>query len=105
MGRSIPIVLAGLADTELGTGVGKVTPAHDPNDFECGKRHRLASIRVIDETGHMTPAAGPYAGLDRFEARKRVVADLEKLGLMSKIQPYTLSVGRCQRCKTVVEPL
>ena len=64
----------------------KVTPAHDPNDFEAGKRHNLPQIKVIDETGHMTEAAGPYAGLDRFEARKRVVADLEALGLLEKIE-------------------
>ena len=105
MDRPIPIVLDDLADPEFGTGVVKVTPAHDPNDFDCGRRHKLPLIRVIDETGHMTPAAGPYAGLDRFEARRRVVADLEKLGLLDKIEPYTLSVGRCDRCKTVIEPL
>jgi valyl-tRNA synthetase len=105
MDRSIPIVLDDLADPEFGTGVVKVTPAHDLNDFECGKRHNLPKIKVIDETGHMTEAAGAYAGLDRFEARKSVVADLEKLGLLVKIEPYTLSVGKCQRCKTVVEPL
>ena len=83
----------------------KVTPAHDPNDFECGKRHGLPRIKVIDETGQMTDAAGPYAGFDRFEARRRVVADLERLGLIEKIEPYDLSVGKCDRCKTVVEPL
>ena len=105
MDRPIPIVIDDLADPEFGTGVVKVTPAHDPNDFECGRRHKLPSIRVIDETGHMTAAAGPYAGLDRFEARRRVVADLEKLGAIEKIEPYSLSVGKCQRCKTVVEPL
>ena len=105
MDRAIPIVVDDLADPEFGTGVVKVTPAHDPNDFECGKRHNLPKIKVIDETGRMTEAAGPYAGLDRFEARKRVVADLEKLSLIDKIDPYTLSVGKCQRCRTVVEPL
>src|SRR2546423_3048794 len=105
MDRTIPIVVDDLADPEFGTGVVKVTPAHDPNDFECGKRHNLPRIKVIDETGHMTEAAGPYAGLDRFEARKQVVADLEKLGLIAKIEPYTLSVAKCDRCKTIVEPL
>ena len=105
MDRAIPIILDDLADPEFGTGVVKVTPAHDPNDFEAGRRHNLPRIKVIDETGHMTEAAGPYAGLDRFEARKRVVADLEKLGLIAKIEPYPLSVGKCQRCKTIVEPL
>ena len=105
MDREIPIILDELADPKFGTGVVKVTPAHDPNDFEAGKRHNLPKIKVIDENGHMTAAAGAYAGLDRFEARKQVVADLEKLGLIEKIEDYALSVGKCQRCKTVVEPL
>jgi valyl-tRNA synthetase len=105
MNRVIPIILDPLADPEFGTGVVKVTPAHDPNDFEAGKRHNLARIQVIDETGAMTAEAGPYAGLDRFEARKRIVADLEALGLIDKVEPYTLSAGRCDRCKTIVEPL
>ncbi len=105
MDREIPIILDDLADPEFGTGVVKVTPAHDPNDFEAGKRHNLPVIQVIDEDAKMTAAAGPYAGLDRFEARKRVVADLEELGLLEKIEDYTLSLGKCERCKTVVEPL
>ncbi|MEO7652278.1 MAG: valine--tRNA ligase, partial [Bryobacteraceae bacterium] len=103
--RTIPIVLDDLADPEFGTGVVKVTPAHDPNDFECGRRHSLPRIKVIDEDARMTELAGPYAGLDRFEARKRVVAELQKLGLIAKIEPYTLSAGKCDRCKTIVEPL
>jgi valyl-tRNA synthetase len=105
MDREIPIILDDLADPEFGTGVVKVTPSHDPNDFEAGRRHNLAQIKVIDENAVMTQAAGPYAGLDRFEARKRVVADLETLGLLAKIEPYDVSLGKCQRCKTVVEPL
>jgi len=105
MNREIPIILDELADPEFGTGVVKVTPAHDPNDFEAGKRHSLPKIKVIDETGTMTAEAGPYAGLDRFEARRRVLADLEKLGLIEKIEGYELAVGKCQRCKTVLEPL
>ncbi|MGH9720471.1 MAG: valine--tRNA ligase [Bryobacteraceae bacterium] len=105
MNREIPVILDDLADPEFGTGVVKVTPAHDPNDFECGKRHNLAKIKVIGETAHMTADAGPYAGLDRFEARKRVVEDLEKLGLLEKTEPYALSLGKCDRCKTPVEPL
>src|SRR3979411_78222 len=105
MSREIPIVGDDLADPEFGTGVVKVTPAHDPNDFECGKRHKLPMIRVIDETGHMTAAAGPYAGLDRFEARRRVVADLEKLGLLEKVEPHVLAISKCDRCGTVLEPL
>jgi valyl-tRNA synthetase len=105
MNREIPIILDELADPKFGTGVVKVTPAHDLNDFEAGKRHNLPKIQVIDGNGQMTPEAGAYAGLDRFEARRRVVADLDKLGLLAKIEPYPLSLGKCQRCKTPVEPL
>jgi valyl-tRNA synthetase len=105
MNRDIPVIFDDFADPEFGTGVVKVTPAHDPNDFEAGRRHNLAQIKVIDENGQMTAAAGSYAGLDRFEARRRVVADLQDLGLVEKIEDYPLSLSRCQRCKTVVEPL
>ncbi len=105
MDREIPVILDELADPEFGTGAVKVTPAHDPNDFEAGRRHNLPKIQVIDENGVMTAAAGPYAGLDRFEARKRVVADLEKSGVLVKTEPYKLNLGRCDRCNTVVEPL
>ncbi len=103
--REIPIICDDLADPEFGTGVVKVTPAHDPNDFEAGKRHNLPHVVVIDKDGLMTAEAGAYAGLDRYEARKRVLADLDALGLLAKTEPYNLSVGKCQRCKTVVEPL
>jgi valyl-tRNA synthetase len=103
--RLIPIVLDDMADPEFGSGAVKITPAHDPNDFEAGRRHDLPSIKVIDENGKMTAEAGRFAGLDRFEARKQVVAELEKLGLMEKIEPYKLSVAKCHRCKTIVEPL
>ncbi|HVX67775.1 MAG TPA: valine--tRNA ligase [Bryobacteraceae bacterium] len=103
--RDIPIILDEVADPEFGTGVVKVTPAHDLNDFEAGRRHNLPKIQVIDDSGKMTAAAGAYAGLDRAEARKRVVADLEQLGALVKVEPYELSLGRCQRCKTAVEPL
>ena len=105
MDREIPIILDDMADPEFGTGVVKVTPAHDLNDFEAGKRHSLPMIQVIDESARITAAGGAYAGLDRYEARKRVVEDLEKLGLLDSIQDYNLSVGKCSRCKTVVEPL
>ncbi|HUB33289.1 MAG TPA: valine--tRNA ligase [Bryobacteraceae bacterium] len=105
MDREIPIILDDLADPEFGTGVVKVTPAHDPNDFEAGRRHNLPKIQVINDRGIMTAAAGPYAGLDRFEARRRVLADLETRGNLVKTEPYQLSIGTCQRCKTVVEPL
>jgi len=105
MDREIPIVLDEMADPEFGSGAVKITPAHDPNDFEAGKRHDLPSIQVIGEDAKMTAAAGRFAGLDRFEARKRVVEELKALGLLEKIEPYKLSVGKCHRCKTVVEPL
>jgi valyl-tRNA synthetase len=104
MNRDIPFITDDLADPAFGTGVVKVTPAHDANDFQAGLRHNLPQIDVMDETGHMNQNAGPYAGLDRFEARKRVLADLESQGLMEKIEPYALALGRCQRCRTPVEP-
>lgn len=105
MERAISIIMDELADPQFGTGVVKVTPAHDPNDFEAGKRHDLPRIKVIDETAHMTSEAGSYAGLDRFEARALVVDDLEQLGLIEKIEEHKMSIGRCDRCKTIVEPL
>jgi valyl-tRNA synthetase len=105
MDREIPVILDDLADPEFGTGVVKVTPAHDLNDFEAGRRHNLPKIQVIDGNARMTAAAGPYAGLDRFEARRRVVADLEKIGAMEKVEDYTLNLGKCSRCNTAVEPL
>ena len=105
MNREIPIIFDEMADPKFGTGVVKVTPAHDPNDFEAGRRHNLPLIKVIDENALMTENAGPYAGIDRYEARKRVIADLDNLGLLVKTEPYQLSLGRCQRCKTPVEPL
>jgi valyl-tRNA synthetase len=105
MNREIPIILDALADPKFGTGVVKVTPAHDPNDFEAGRRHHLPMVEVIGSDARMTAHAGPYAALDRFEARRRVVEDLKQLGLLEKIEDYPLSLGRCQRCKTPVEPL
>jgi valyl-tRNA synthetase len=105
MNRPIPIIFDEIADPQFGTGVVKVTPAHDPNDLEAGKRHDLAQIKVIGEDARMTAEAGPYAGLDRFEARKRIVADLEAQGLLEKVEPYTLALSKCDRCGTVVEPL
>ncbi|MBN9659700.1 MAG: valine--tRNA ligase [Acidobacteria bacterium] len=104
-GREIPVICDELADPKFGTGVVKVTPTHDPNDFEAGKRHNLPHVKVIGLSGEMTPEAGAYAGLDRFEARKRVLADLDEQGLLVQTAPHQLSIGRCQRCKTIVEPL
>ena len=105
-GRTIPIVADPMVDVAFGTGVVKVTPAHDPNDFEAGKRHQLAEVSVIGFDGKMTAEAGKaYAGLDRFLARKKVLADLEAQGLRRGEKAHLNAVGRCQRCDTVLEPL
>jgi valyl-tRNA synthetase len=104
MGREIPFVLDDYVDREFGTGALKVTPAHDPNDFEIGRRHDLPSVKVIADDGLMSEAAGPYAGLDRFECRKKVLADLKAQGLLERIEPIEHAVGHCYRCQTVVEP-
>ncbi len=105
MNREIPVIFDEIADPQFGTGVVKVTPAHDPNDLEAGKRNKLPHVKVIGEDGKMTAEAGAYVGLDRFAARKRVVADLENLGLLDKIEPHALAISKCDRCGTVVEPL
>jgi valyl-tRNA synthetase len=102
--REIPIVDDFVVDREFGTGAVKVTPAHDPNDFEIGRRHNLPEIDVMTDDAKMSAAAGPYAGLDRFEARKRVVADLEAAGLLEKVVDHTHAVGTCDRCGTIIEP-
>jgi valyl-tRNA synthetase len=104
MNREIPVVADAFVDREFGTGAVKVTPAHDPNDFELGKRHNLPEVDILIDDGHMSGAAGKYAGLDRFEARKRVIADLEEQGLLERVVNHTYSLGICDRCKTVVEP-
>ncbi|MFN0086354.1 MAG: valine--tRNA ligase [Blastocatellia bacterium] len=106
VGRELPFVRDEIVEKEFGTGFVKVTPAHDPNDFAMGRRHRLEFIQVIGKDAKITDAAPEkYRGLDRYEARKRVVADLEALGLMLKIEDYTHNVGHCQRSGTAVEPL
>ncbi len=105
MERPIPIVDDAHVDPEFGSGAVKVTPAHDPNDFEIGIRHNLAQIVVIGPDGVMTEEAGKFAGMDRFEARKAVVKELEELGLLVKVDDYTHSVGTCSRCDTTIEPL
>jgi valyl-tRNA synthetase len=102
---SVKVVADEAVDPEFGTGVIKVTPGHDPIDFEIGKRHNLPIRTVIGFDGKMTAAAGKYAGLDRFECRKRIVEDMQTLGLIDHIEPYRHAVGLCYRCKTVVEPL
>ncbi|ACL70208.1 valine--tRNA ligase [Halothermothrix orenii] len=105
MDREIPIIADEYVDSEFGTGMVKVTPAHDPNDFEMGQRHDLPLVKVIDEDAKMTEEAGDYAGLDRYECREKVVEDLKKQGLLEKIEDHQHSVGQCYRCDTVIEPL
>ncbi len=102
--RVIPVVLDHHVQREFGTGALKVTPAHDRDDYEIGLRHDLDRLKVMDDKGVMNENAGTYAGLDRFECRKRIVADLEEQGFLEKIEPYQHAVGKCYRCKTVVEP-
>ena len=103
--RDIPVVGdAILVDPKFGSGVVKVTPAHDPNDFECGKRNKLPAITVMDESAVINENGGPYKGLDRYEARKKIVADLEAQGLLVKTEVHNVPAGTCYRCDTVVEP-
>jgi valyl-tRNA synthetase len=104
MKREIPIITDELAQPEFGTGAVKVTPAHDPNDFEAGRRHNLPQIEVMDQHARMNENAGPYAGLDRYAARKRVLEDLREQGFLVGEKDYTISIGKCDRCGTVVEP-
>jgi len=104
MNREIPIITDELAQLEFGTGAVKVTPAHDPNDFKAGKRHNLPEIDIMDEHAHMNQNAGAYADLDRYEARKRVLADLQERGFLVGEKDHTLALGKCERCGTVVEP-
>jgi len=104
MNREIPIVADEMVDREFGTGALKITPAHDPNDFELGKRHNLAEIDVMTDDARMNANAGAYAGLDRFAARKKIVEDLKAQGLLEKITDHTNAIGLCERSKTIVEP-
>jgi len=103
-GRTIPVIADEWVKSDFGTGAVKVTPAHDTNDFEIGKRHGLPSISVMDETAHMNAEAGAYAGMDRYAARKRVLEDLEAQGLLGTVREHVNAIGKCDRCKTVVEP-
>jgi len=104
MNREIPIIRDSYVDMGFGTGGLKVTPAHDPNDFEIGRRHGLPSVKVIGDDGVMTAEAGRYQGLDRTACRKAVVADLQAAGLLQKVEPHRHSVGHCYRCRNVIEP-
>ncbi len=105
MQREIPLIADEFVDQEFGTGLVKVTPGHDPNDFEMGLRHKLEMISVMDEDGRMTESAGKFRGMDRFKCRKAVLEELEQQGLLEKIVDHAHNVGRCDRCKTVVEPM
>jgi len=104
VGREIPIVADDYVDSSFGTGAVKVTPAHDPNDFEIGERHGCAKINIFTAEATITDEGGPYAGLDRYEARSRVVADMDAAGLLVKVEDHMHAVGHCYRCQTVVEP-
>jgi valyl-tRNA synthetase len=104
MNREIPVIADSYVDREFGTGVVKITPAHDPNDFEVGKRHNLPEIDVMTNDGHMSEAAGKYAGVERFAARARIVADLRELGLLEGVKEHMHAVAVCDRCKSIVEP-
>ena len=104
--REIPVVADEYVDPEFGTGAVKITPAHDPNDYEMGLRHDLPQVIVIDQHAKMTEDAGAdFTGLDRYKAREKVVADFEALGLLEKVVDYEFSISKCERCKTVIEPL
>ena len=105
VGREIPVVGDDYVDIEFGTGAVKITPAHDPNDYEVGKRHNLAQIRVMDDKGIINEFGGKYQGMDRYEARKAMVKDLEEQGLLVKIKPHVHNVGTHDRCGTVIEPI
>jgi len=104
MNREIPIIADEMVDREFGTGAVKITPAHDPNDFEVGRRHHLREIDIMTDDGHMNAFAGVYAGLERFEARKKIVEDLKAQGLLEKVSEHTHAIGLCERSKTIVEP-
>ena len=104
IGRAIPIIADSAVDLEFGTGAVKITPAHDPVDFEMAERQGLPMINIFNPDATMNEQAGPYIGLDRLDCRERIVADFEKAGLLEKIEPYSHSVGHCDRCQTMIEP-
>lgn len=105
VGREIPVIADEYVDKEFGTGCVKITPAHDPNDFEVGKRHGLAEIKVLNDDATINEYGGKYQGMDRYEARKAMVKDLDELGLLVKVEDHAHNVGGCYRCGTTVEPI
>ena len=105
MNRRIPIIADDYVDKNFGTGAVKITPAHDPNDFEVGQRHNLAAVRVMNYDGTMNELAGKYQGMDRYSARVAIVEDLKSQGLLQKIEPHKHNIGQCYRCDTVIEPI
>ncbi|MBO5734280.1 MAG: valine--tRNA ligase, partial [Clostridia bacterium] len=105
VGREIPVVADEYVDKDFGTGCVKITPAHDPNDFEVGKRHNLEVIKVLNDDATVNSYGGKYEGLDRYEARKQMVKDLEEQGYLVKVKDHTHNVGQCYRCGTTVEPI
>ena len=105
LNKPIPVIFDRYVDMTFGTGALKITPAHDPNDFEIGNQHNLERIKVIDDDGIMNELAGPYQGLDRFACREQILKDLETAGLLEKVEPYQNAVGHCYRCKTMIEPI
>ena len=105
LNREIPVIADSYVDTKFGTGAVKITPSHDPNDYEMGLRHNLPEIVVIGKDGVMTEEAGPFAGMERYECRKQIVARLKEEGYLVKIEEHSHAVGHCQRCHNIVEPL
>ena len=103
--REIPVIADEYVDREFGTGCVKITPAHDPNDFEVGQRHNLEQIKILNDDATMNHFCGKYEGMDRYEARKQIVEDLDALGLLVKVEEHTHNVGQCYRCGTTVEPI
>jgi valyl-tRNA synthetase len=105
LGRRIPIIADEYVDRTFGTGALKITPGHDPNDYELGQRHKLPTVNILNRDATINAEGGPYEGMDRFAARTRLVADLESSGNLVKVEPHLMKIGRCERCDTIVEPL
>ena len=105
VGREIPIIADDYVETEFGTGAFKITPSHDPNDFEVGERHKLGQCKILDEDGYINENGGEFEGIERFEARKVIVEELEKNGFLVEIKDHENAIGHCERCKTIIEPI